>query len=130
MNDSLKKINEATTGLQYISESDFPFEPVYLSKPTTSLPEELVRLAGQPPTALVAIVTLEQFFRPMTTNYAETTPEQKQTALRFRELQRLLQEKLANLQVYKIGRVRAEVFIIGRLNDGSYGGLKTIVIET
>ena len=32
--------------------------------------------------------------------------------------------------VYRIGEVRVDAFIIGKLPDGFYGGLRTKVVET
>jgi hypothetical protein len=45
-------------------------------------------------------------------------------------LQELLKQKLKDVQVYRIGSIQIDVFIIGQMKDGGYGGLRTKVVET
>jgi hypothetical protein len=66
----------------------------------------------------------------MTKVYPNSTPEQLKTAQRFQNLQKVLKEVLADIQVYRIGEIQIDAFIVGKLKDGTYAGLRTILIET
>ena len=74
--------------------------------------------------------TVDYFFRNMVKTYPGYSEEQQATAQRFLKLQELLRQKLKDAQVYRIGSIQIDAFIIGRLQDGSYGGLRTKLIET
>ena len=52
------------------------------------------------------------------------------TAESFLELQEFLIKSLQDVEVYRIGERRIEVFIIEKMVTGEYLGLKTIKIET
>ena len=70
------------------------------------------------------------FFRNQVKVPFDATGEQKETAERFRQLLQVLSEELSDIAVYRIGAIEIDAYILGRLKDGSYGGLKTKVIET
>jgi hypothetical protein len=127
MHPDLKEIEEAAAGLLFISESDHPLETVELKG--TGVEEELRSIAGKPAMDFEKI-TLEHFFRNMTKVYPGESKEQAGRARRFSQLQHLLKNRLKNVMVYRIGSIQVDAFIIGQLNDGKYGGLRTKLVET
>lgn len=130
MEPGLQKIKDAASGLLYLSESDYPFEVVDLGGSSSSLEERLLALSGKTKSVQVEQITLEHFLRNMVKVYPGATPGQQQTAQRFQYLQQVLQEELTDINVYRIGSIQVDAFIIGKLNDGTYGGLRTKLVET
>ncbi|MBO9702135.1 MAG: nuclease A inhibitor family protein [Sporocytophaga sp.] len=129
MNPDLLKIKEASAGLYYLSESDYPFEVVQFDD-TNHIESSLIELSHLDKSSKVEKVTLEYFFRNMTKVYPESTDDQKMFAAKFIMLQNMLQEELTDIVVYRVGETRIDAFIIGKLKDGTLGGLKTKVVET
>jgi hypothetical protein len=127
---SLQPIEQAASGLLYLSEGDFPFEPFTLTDSPQTLKECLLARSGQERGVRVEKVSLDHFFRNQIQLYAEDTLAQRQTAARFQSLVQVLKQELIAPVVYRIGEVRVEAFVVGKLSDGTYGGLWTKVIET
>lgn len=129
MNTELQQIQQAAQGLFFLSESDYPFEIVQL-KQADSIENQLLALANKPAGTAVEKTTLDYFLRNMARIDPDAIPEQQETAQRFINLQKTLKEKLTDIQVYRIGEIQIDAFIVGKLKDGSFGGLRTKLIET
>ena len=131
MNDArlLDELREATRGLTFMSESDYPFE-VFDWGASAPTPESLRGLAGAGADAEVETRTAEEFFR-----VAASQPDWKgegelAAARRFQALLRLLQENLADLTVFRVGTINIPVYVAGRAPSGSWLGVSTRVVET
>jgi hypothetical protein len=129
MNTAMQEIQEAAAGLFFMSESDYPFEVIQLA-PTSSIETELLQLANKPAGTIIEKTTLDYFFRNMTRIDSNATAEQHSIAARFNHLKETLQAKLSDVQVWRLGTIQVDAFIIGKLSDASYGGLRTKLIET
>ncbi len=127
MNPILTEIKKAADGLLFISESDHPLEVISFNKPAGSVADYLKTLTALNNNSPAETQTLEYFFRNMT---RVNESDDNATAERFKKLQTLLNLKLKNIKVYRIGTIQVSSFIIGELPDGSYGGLRTLLIET
>lgn len=125
----LQVLEKASEGLYYLSETDAPFYIVEMSN-NTDPQEAAVKLVGKDKNAPVEIVTLEYFFRNAVAVYPDATSEQQQKAQRFAALQTLLHKHLNDVNVYRIGSVQVEAYILGRLPDGTLAGLRTYLVET
>lgn len=130
MNSILQRLKDATKGLFYMSEGDYPFEVVSSDGTTATLVNKLLELSGKEKNAKVDVVTLERFFQNMTRVPFNPTAGQKQTAQHFLTLQQVLVEELSDISVYLIGEVEMDAFVIGTSANGTYAGLRTKVIRT
>lgn len=130
MQADLQRLKEASEGLRYMSEADYPFELVYLDEPVATPGQELLTLSGKEEGSPVEKVDLPYFFRNQVRVYPESSLEQQARAQRFEHLQKVLGEELSDIHVYRIGAIDIDAFIIGRLKDGRYAGLRTKLIET
>jgi hypothetical protein len=128
MHPVLADITAAAEGLLFRSESEAPFEVVEWreEKPEVMLP----RLSGQHDGTFMETTSLDHFFRNMIRTYPGYSEEQCRNAKQFEALRNKLQQHLQDVLVYRIGSIQVTAFIIGRLPDGSYGGLKTKLVET
>jgi hypothetical protein len=128
MDTQLEMIKQAAEGLLYQSEGDYPLEVITTADRQAYVQEQLkVGVKGE---RKMEVTSLEHFFRNQVKAPYGALREQEQTAQRFRQLLQVLKEELTDIAVYRMGAVEVDVFILGRLKDDSYGGLKTKVIET
>lgn len=132
MNKTFERLNKASEGLYYISESEYPFEVFCL----TASPVEPVSAAsvaswlGIPANVETETTTLDYFFRNMTKVYPGSTQEDKLRAERFIQLAEVLKQELGKIEVHRFGQRQIDACIVGKSEDGSYWCLKTKLIET
>lgn len=108
MPDDLDQIMKAAGGLLYPSESDQPFEPVrWKDRP---------KFDGD-----VHEQSLEEFFAEL---------EKSEEAEKWRNLRNVIQTRLSPVNVYRVGEVRVDIFIVGKTRQGSWVGLRTQSVET
>jgi len=55
---------------------------------------------------------------------------EKEEVRKFRDLVQTLKKTLKDIKVFKVGKVEADVYIVGRTESGDWAGLKTKVVET
>jgi hypothetical protein len=119
MSDELSAIRKACDGLHFTSETESPVEPVAWPAEPGCTTETRVRreVAGE---VALETMTLAAFFRAVP----------KADRPKFDALAKVLNEQLQGVQVYKLGRVRMDVFIVGERADGGWAGVKLKVVET
>ena len=125
----LTELREATRGLTFMSESDYPFEVFNwgAAEPT----EEFLRgLTGEAADAPVETTTTAAFFRVAASEAEWKNAEQLETARRFRSLVKLLEGNLTDLKVFRVGSINIPVYIAGRGASGNWLGVSTRVVET
>jgi hypothetical protein len=127
----IKTLEKAVKGLIYLSESDAPFEVVYWpgnKKPLT--PESISKLSGSKPGAPVAVISVKDFFEPLTEAEDWHEAEEKALVKKYQGLQETLRQQLTNLQIFKVGQVNVDVYLVGLTAEGDIAGVKTKAVET
>lgn len=129
-NAATAQIQKLTVGLNFISESDAPLEPVSYDAPAGDLPNTtLLQLLGEPAGAKVEKVELTQFLSNHTADNGVTG--NVATANRFKALQMYLKQELDGVQVYRIGAgPQVHAYALGRDVAGKLVGFKTVLTET
>lgn len=122
----LKELARAAEGLWYMSESDYPLEPMRLGGTDEPSHERLRELAGADADARVETRSLEGFFR----DEAAVRSGGRPAPASFRDLLRALRENLSDVKVYRVGDVNIAVYVLGRSAGGSWLGVSTRVVET
>jgi hypothetical protein len=132
MENTLNMLKKATAGLLFMSESDNPFEIVSFpsDKLTALTPEAVVNAVGKTAGTKVEQQEIDYFFRNQTQDLPEHTADDKARTQRFRELVTLLKKQLNEVAVFRIGETQIEAYILGKMQEGNIGGLKTLLIET
>ena len=132
MENTPEKLKKAAEGLYFMSESDHPFETVGFKpeKPEEPIESSLLEYLGLPEGTVVEKQDLTYFLRNQTRDLPEHGTEEKARAQKFRELEALLKQEIPDISVYRIGQVQIDAYLIGKLPDGSLGGLKTKQVET
>jgi hypothetical protein len=126
----IEELKRMTTGLLFMSESDYPFEVVYREGQNEMSPEYLRELSGQPADSRVEVKSVDDFFRVAVSEPDWKGEAEIAVAGRYQALLRLLKENLDELKVYRVGEINIPVFIIGRSKTGNWLGVSTRVVET
>lgn len=128
--DLLTQLQQLTTGLFYVTESDAPLEAVTYPRPAGSLPSpELLRALGEPADAPVQVVALADFLRYHTAPAGVL--DSPDLAARYQALQAFLEQHLTPVQVYRIGsEPRLHAYVLGRLDEEHLAGFKTVLTQT
>lgn len=127
----LDTLTKATEGLLFMSETDAPFVPFFWpSEDSTPLtPARLLEFAQKKADEPIRTVTLAQFFRNATKEEAWHNDEEKAEVERFKALGTTLKSTLKKPQVFRVGEINIDVYIVGLIEEG-YAGIQTRVVET
>jgi hypothetical protein len=115
-----------------MSESDYPFE-VFLWEGQAQeelSPEKLLQLTEHSPELSVETVDLDYFFRNVAQEKDWHEESQKMMVKRFQALLETLRTNLSDIQVYRVGTVNIDVYIVGKTPSGDLAGLTTKLVET
>ncbi|GEO07342.1 sugar-non-specific nuclease inhibitor NuiA-like protein [Adhaeribacter aerolatus] len=128
----MKNLQERCEGLFYLSESEYPLEPIILEVSDTAAVTnaDVLKLAGQPEDAPVEVVDLPYFLRNQTADVPDPDEFIQTMVQRFRDLQAFLLAQLQEVKVYRIGRREIQVYALGKLNQSQLAGFKTTSVET
>ncbi len=127
--DLIPELQAACEGLLWRSETDYPFEVAVLSANEQLLNIDRL-LKNYPDDTPVATVSLDDFFGQAIIERAWLDSRELTLVQRYRNLRDLLETTLANLQVYRIGSVEIDVYLIGETEDKQIIGVKTKIVET
>ena len=124
-------MQELTQGLLYLSEGDYPVEVVQCNTLSAKelTQEEVLTLVNLPSDEPVVIRNLPYFFRNV------TKPVKGEEAIdspskRFQALEAFLKEQLPVAKVYRIGKRHVRLYVLEKLEDAIYVGVKTTVVES
>ncbi|MEP0858856.1 nuclease A inhibitor family protein [Trichocoleus sp. DQ-U1] len=134
MNNSeiVDQLKSASDGLLYLSESDYPFEVFLWESPELQplTTQKILQQTGHPQTTPIEVVTVDNFFRVATTEQDWYSEEEKATLQKYQALVETLKQILSNPEVYRLGEIEIDVYIVGQTPTGALAGLSTKVIET
>ena len=126
----LSDLKEATKGLLFMSESDYPFEIIHWDKTQEITPDFLRKEAKKSANDPVEERSVDEFFKQAASMQDWHGNDEKVTAQQYQALVKLLKERLTDLKVYRVGSVNLTVFIVGKDQAGDWVGLSTQVVET
>jgi Nuclease A inhibitor-like protein len=123
-------LQEAISGLFFMSESEYPFEIFFHETDQVLSVQNLLNFLKSPINIEVKTLSVDDFFAPVLIEYQWHDLDEQETVQRFKLLVTLLKSNLHNPQVYKVGSREIDVYILGVTNSGQWGGVITKVIET
>ncbi|MDB6111867.1 MAG: nuiA [Pedosphaera sp.] len=130
LDDTIKSLQEATRDVLYMSESDYPFQIIQRAgegrPPDAQTVLELSSRAG----GAVQVVPLETFFKHLIAEKPWHREQENATVRKFQKLLQVIRQHLPNAQVFRVGEIQVDVFILGNTADGDLAGLSTRAIET
>ncbi|WP_449415993.1 nuclease A inhibitor family protein [Phormidium nigroviride] len=124
------QLTQASEGLLFPSESDAPFEVVHWKAEGILTPATLLQLTGHSPNSPVTMMSVDEFFATATQTEDWHDEEEKETVRKFQQLVSVLKQNLSQLQVYRVGSIEIDAYIVGVTQNGDWAGLSTQVVET
>ena len=124
------QLSSAAQGLLFLSETDAPFEVVHWSAQGKLTPAQVLQLTDHPPDAPIEVVSIDEFFAIATAKEDWHDQDEQETVQRFQNLVSTLKQNLSQLQVYRVGSVNIDAYIVGVTDSGDYAGLATKLVET
>ncbi len=125
----IEELREATRGLTFMSESDYPFE-VFNWGAAEPTHEFLRGLTGETPDAQVETRTAPDFFRVAVSEAEWKNAGQLTEARGFQKILLLLEQNLTELKAFRVGVINIPVYVAGRSASGNWLGVSTRVVET
>ncbi len=124
----ITQLSQAVEGLLWLSESDYPFETVYLEN-VDNIETKLLELTNSNAKTKIEIRDIDCFFHRVTQedNWDEDELEE---CKRYQALVKLLKTQLQDIKVYRVGEWEIQVYILGKTESGNVAGLSTMVVET
>jgi hypothetical protein len=85
---------------------------------------------GKPAGTPAEVRDFHEFFERLTRDRDWFGDAERARAKKFLELQKLLEENLVDLKVFRFGRIRIDIYIVGLDTDGNLSGVSTFAVET
>jgi hypothetical protein len=126
--DLLNEIEKSTAGLTYISETDASVTAVFVADAGTVDVSHFIPKGT--PAEKVETRKPGEFFDRLTTEKEWFGERERNSAKTFAQLEKLLEENLADLTVFRIGSIRIDIYVVGLDADGNLAGIKTKAVET
>jgi len=127
-----KKLSDASTGLLFQTELDYPFE-VFIHVNTKNTPinkETILRLTKGSPDDPIEESDIDTFFSTPTLEQDWHSTEDKKRVVRFKNLVSSINENLKEIRVFKKGRIYIDVYITGRAPSGNITVVSTKLMQT
>ncbi len=126
----LSKISRASDGLVYISETEAPIKIFLCEQESNETIEKTLLRHTQTTDVQIEAISFDSFFERLTTDKDRHNAKEKERVKKFCALRQTLMDNLSELKVFKIGRVRKEIFVVGRDKDDRLVGVRTESVET
>jgi hypothetical protein len=124
-------LNRAAEGLTYPSETDAPWQafswPDAQGEPTAA---EVKKRGKHRANTAVEEQSLDEFFKPLVQEQNWYGDEEKAIAAKYRALMDVVKKALKSPKVFRVGRRKQVVYVVGAAPEGGWAGLKTTAVET
>ncbi len=118
-------IQALTKDLLFMSESDYPWQVLYLGEDKEQALKRLPFDVSQ-----AHSVEVEYLLRNHTKDESWYSEEELATAERYRQFLSFLKQEVKNVSAYRFGEIEVHIYIIAQLPNGEWIAMKTISVET
>lgn len=126
----LQQLTTACEGLEWSSETDFPLQIVYWQNTQYLDIQTVISRYKYSPDIEVKTKSVESFFAVATAEQSWHGDLEKASTQRYIKVQNLLEENLQDINVYLVGEIEIDVYILGKFCSDSIIGLSTKIVET
>lgn len=123
-----ERIEKASQGLYYISETDAEIVPFVGKEAESVTCEEILKQTRTDD--FVEERDFTELFRRLTGIQDWFAAEELENVRKFNELKRLLEDNLRDLKVFKIGKIEIDIYIVGLDQQNILTGIQTKAVET
>lgn len=124
-----EQIEKATAGLYYVSETDAEIRLFVGGKSATVSKAEILAQTENADTP-VEERNFAEFFERLTKTEDWFGEEETETARKFVELKRVLENNIRDLKVFKIGKIQLDVYVVGLDAEDRLIGVQMKAVET
>ena len=128
-NELIERLKQASQGLLWQSESDYPFEVIYWEN-VKNISSKVLQVTNCTPKTTIEVRELNKFFSQATEEKDWYNDEEMAECKRYQDLVNLLKTNLTDIKVYRVGEVEVNCYILGKTESSSIAGLSTISVET
>ena len=128
-NELIERLKQASDGLLWLSESDYPFEVIYWET-VDNIKSKLLQVTSCTPETTIEVRELDKFFSKAVEEEDWYEEEEMTKCKRYRELVKLLKTHLTDIKVYRVGEVEVNCYILGKTESNAIAGISTISVET
>lgn len=126
----LAGLKKVVRGLRYPSEKDAPITPFLWDEERAPTRVALLRRSGLDGATPCEVGKAEDFFAGLTQVQDWHGAREKVAARRFLRLRDFVAENLTGVKVYRLGKARKKLLLLGKTAAGEWAGLETEVLET
>lgn len=128
----VKQFEAAVEGLDFVSESDAPFQVALWDEPglSTLTPTAIAQKTAHAPSTRTDEVSIEDFFGSATQEQDWFGDEERAIAQRYQDLINLIYSRLTDVHIYRLGEAAKDVYIAGKTPENHWLVLSTQVVET
>ncbi|MDZ7962906.1 MAG: nuclease A inhibitor family protein [Aulosira sp. DedQUE10] len=123
-------LKQASEGLLFMSESEYPILVFLWSGMARLTPEKVVQQTDYSPDTPIKVIAVDDFFRMATKEEDWHSPKEQETVKKFQNLVQVIKANLSNPQVYRLGSKEVNVYILGTTPSSDLAGLSTKIVET
>ena len=128
--DLVEQIARKAAGLSYTSETDAPVD-LFVGNTTDAVTREnLLSQVGIAANSPVETINFDDFFAPLTTIQNWFGRKEKSNAAKFARLRDLLKNNLEDLNVFKVGAIELDIYVVGLDAKNKLMGIVTKAVET
>lgn len=120
---------KACEGLIYISETDSPVT-VYAGPKLSELSVSTISPHITKSDQQIEEAAFKAFFSRLTTPKEWHGDRERKRAKKFLDLQKLIEENLMEPHVFRVGRIRVRIYVVGLDSDGRVVGVEMDATET
>jgi Nuclease A inhibitor-like protein len=129
-NSLIGELTNAVKGLYYISETDAEIFPFSGQKVSEISRLEILRQTENSEGCEVEERDFNEIFDRLTTIQDWFGKNEIDRAEKFLKLRKILENHLRDLKVFKLGRIKKEIYFVGVDSENFLKGIKTIAVET
>ena len=124
------RIKSAAEGLFYPSETDAEILSFIGTKAEMTSKAEILKQTGAASDSAVEEKDFAGFFARLTEIQDWYEAEEKETVQKFVRLRAVLEDNIRELKVFRIGKIRLDVYVVGLDAENTFLGIKTKAVET
>jgi len=126
------EVTHLVKNLYYPSESD---EPIEWFKFNANVKDgltvsDLEFFLGYPPSTKAEEISTDLFWEPLLAVEEWYGDEERAQVETFKSVKQLLETNLNHLKAFRVGQIEIDLYLVGKLNEKEWGGLKTLLVET
>lgn len=122
----INQLHSLIEGKVWMSEGDYPFSVICWENVDT-IKEKLLNGRDN---KQIEVKELDDFFGRVTVMEDWYNQEEKEECKSYQELVELLKTNLSDVNVYRIGEVEIDCYILGKTENNTVVGLSTVSVET